>query len=42
MQDFVKSKMAAAAILDVAWNPAFTIFQLNMYHWCYTFYTVFQ
>ena len=27
MQDFVESKMAAAAILDVAQNPAFVIFQ---------------
>ena len=26
MQDFVKFKMAAAAILDVAQNPALTIF----------------
>ena len=26
MQDFVKLKMAAAAILDVAQNPAFAIF----------------
>ena len=35
MHDFVKFKMAAAAILDVAQNPAFTIFQLSMLQWCY-------
>ena len=36
MQDFVKLKMAAAAaILDVAQNPAFTNFQLSMLQWCH-------
>ena len=35
MQDFVKFKMAAAAILDVAQNPAHIIFQFGMLQWCY-------
>ena len=29
MQDFVKFKMAAAAILDVAQNPTSTIFSVD-------------
>ena len=32
MQDFVRFKMAAAAILDVARNPAFTIFFSKVCH----------
>ena len=35
MQDFVKFKMAAAAILDVAHNPVFTKFQWSVFSRCY-------